>query len=42
MKIDNGRGKLRRNRKIEEFSPMEGVGNMADVMLVLPAVFYLP
>ncbi|MBQ6496327.1 MAG: DUF2149 domain-containing protein [Firmicutes bacterium] len=34
MKIDNGRGKLRRNRKIEEFSPMEGVGNMADVMLV--------
>ena len=34
MKLDKGRGKLRRNRKLEEFSPMEGVGNMADVMLV--------
>ena len=34
MKLDKGRGKLRRNRRLEEFSPMEGVGNMADVMLV--------
>ena len=34
MKINKGRGKLRRNKKTEEFSPMEGLGNMADVMLV--------
>ena len=36
MKINNSRtkGRLRAVRKPEEFNPMEGVGNMADAMLV--------
>lgn len=36
MKLNNSRtkGKLRRVVKPEEFNPMEGVGNMADAMLV--------
>lgn len=36
MKLSNSRtkGKLRRVQKPEEFNPMEGVGNMADAMLV--------
>lgn len=34
MRINNRRGRLRVNRKTEDFSPMEGVGNMADAMLV--------
>ena len=34
MRVVNGRNRLRRNRKTETFSPMEGIGNMADAMLV--------
>lgn len=34
MRVVNGRNRLRRNRKTESFSPMEGIGNMADAMLV--------
>lgn len=34
MKVTGSRGRLRVARKPEEFSPMEGVGNMADAMLV--------
>lgn len=36
MKLNNSRtkGKLRRVQKPAEFNPMEGVGNMADAMLV--------
>lgn len=36
MKLKNSRtkGRLRTVRKPEEFNPMEGVGNMADAMLV--------
>ena len=36
MKLKNSRtkGNLRTVRKPEEFNPMEGVGNMADAMLV--------
>lgn len=36
MKLRNSRtkGSLRTVRKPEEFNPMEGVGNMADAMLV--------
>ena len=34
MRLDNQRGRLRVNRKRDDFSPMEGVGNMADAMLV--------
>lgn len=34
MRLSNSRGKLRVVHKTEEFSPMEGVGNMADCMLV--------
>lgn len=34
MRVVNGRNRLRRNRKNEAFSPMEGIGNMADAMLV--------
>ena len=34
MRVVNGRNRLRRNRKTEAFSPMEGIGNMADAMLV--------
>ena len=34
MKLDHSRGRLRRSPKNEDFSPMEGVGNMADAMLV--------
>ena len=33
MRVVNGRN-LRRSRRAESFSPMEGVGNMADAMLV--------
>lgn len=34
MKVVGTRGRLRVGRKQESFSPMEGVGNMADAMLV--------
>ena len=34
MRITGRRGRLRVDRKKEEFNPMEGVGNMADAMLV--------
>lgn len=34
MRLNNQRGRLRVNRKRDDFSPMEGVGNMADAMLV--------
>ena len=35
MKLDKSRrGRLRVARKQDDFSPMEGVGNMADAMLV--------
>ena len=34
MKVVGNRGRLRVGRKPEDFSPMEGVGNMADAMLV--------
>lgn len=34
MKVVGTRGRLRVSRKPEDFSPMEGVGNMADAMLV--------
>ena len=35
MKLDKSRsGRLRPVRRQEDFSPMEGVGNMADAMLV--------
>lgn len=34
MRIRNRRGRLRVAHKTEDFSPMEGVGNMADAMLV--------
>lgn len=34
MRLNQGKGRLRRTRKAEDFSPMEGVGNMADAMLV--------
>ena len=34
MKVVGTRGRLRVGRKPEDFSPMEGVGNMADAMLV--------
>lgn len=35
MKLNKSRrGRLRPNRRQEDFSPMEGVGNMADAMLV--------
>ena len=34
MRINNRRGRLRVTRKNDDFSPMEGVGNMADAMLV--------
>lgn len=34
MKVVGTRGRLRVVRKPEDFSPMEGVGNMADAMLV--------
>ena len=36
MRLNNSRtkGSLRTVRKPEEFNPMEGVGNMADAMLV--------
>ncbi len=36
MRLNNARtkGTLRRVQKPEEFNPMEGVGNMADAMLV--------
>ena len=33
MRLDKGKG-LRREYRDEDFSPMEGVGNMADAMLV--------
>lgn len=33
MRLNNTRG-LRRKHKEDDFSPMEGVGNMADAMLV--------
>ena len=34
MKVVGNRGRLRAGKKPEDFSPMEGVGNMADAMLV--------
>ena len=34
MKLSGNRGRLRVQRRQEDFSPMEGVGNMADAMLV--------
>ena len=34
MKVVGTRGRLRVVRRQEDFSPMEGVGNMADAMLV--------
>ncbi len=34
MKVTGKRGRLRAARKTEEINPMEGVGNMADAMLV--------
>ena len=34
MKVVGTRGRLRVVRRPEDFSPMEGVGNMADAMLV--------
>ena len=34
MKVTGKRGRLRAARKSEEINPMEGVGNMADAMLV--------
>lgn len=34
MKLNNNRGRLRRKRSTDDFSPMEGLGNMADAMLV--------
>lgn len=34
MRVTRKTGHLRVRRKQEEFSPMEGVGNMADAMLV--------
>lgn len=34
MKLSGNRGILRVQRRQEDFSPMEGVGNMADAMLV--------
>lgn len=34
MRINNRRGRLRVQRNNDDFSPMEGVGNMADAMLV--------
>lgn len=34
MKIVGNKGRLRAARKVESFTPMEGVGNMADAMLV--------
>lgn len=34
MRVAGGKSRLRRNRKTEQFSPMEGIGNMADAMLV--------
>lgn len=34
MKVVGTRGRLRVGRRPEDFSPMEGVGNMADAMLV--------
>lgn len=34
MKLSRSRGRLRVQHKQEDFSPMEGVGNMADAMLV--------
>ncbi|MBQ8151909.1 MAG: DUF2149 domain-containing protein [Firmicutes bacterium] len=34
MKVTGKKGRLRAARKQEEFSPMEGLGNMADAMLV--------
>lgn len=34
MKVVGTRGRLRVVRKQEDFSPMEGVGNLADAMLV--------
>ncbi|MDD6190362.1 MAG: DUF2149 domain-containing protein [Firmicutes bacterium] len=34
MRLTGKRGRLRVERSKEDFSPMEGVGNMADAMLV--------
>ena len=34
MRMDDNSGKLRMKQMTEDFSPMEGVGNMADAMLV--------
>ena len=34
MRLQGKRGRLRVEHKQEDFSPMEGVGNMADAMLV--------
>lgn len=34
MRVTGSKGRLRVKRKESEFNPMEGVGNMADAMLV--------
>ena len=34
MALRNKTGRLRTKKKTEDFSPMEGLGNMADAMLV--------
>ena len=34
MRMDDNSGKFRMKQMTEDFSPMEGVGNMADAMLV--------
>ena len=34
MRINRNKGRLRAAHKQDNFNPMEGVGNMADAMLV--------
>ena len=34
MRINNRKGSLRRNRRKDDFSPMDSIANMADCMLV--------
>lgn len=34
MRINKNKGRLRRAKRIEDLNPMDGVGNMADAMLV--------